>query len=96
MTRTKAVNLETKNPETKNTVPGQAMSELERIIRSLDPDDQGLFALTEAYAQFWLMDLEDGEPLDPFETESRLAIQPIFGVLADPPASLDQGWRLAG
>jgi len=40
--------------------------------------------------------LEDQVRLDPFETSSRQAIQPIFGVLADRPVSLDRDWRLAG
>ena len=82
--------------ESETTAPKQAMGGLERIIRKLDPEDPGIYAFTGAYARFWLMDLEDQVRLDPFETSSRQAIQPIFGVLADRPVSLDRDWRLAG
>ena len=83
-----------------DTVPKQAMSGLEKIIRTLDADDSNVFALTEAYAQFWLMDLEDtGSENDDTrksrDASSRDAIQPIFEALADDPANLDPGWRIA-
>lgn len=83
-----------------DTVPKQAMSGLEKIIRTLDPDDSNVFALTEAYAQFWLMDLEDtgreeGDTRLSRDASSRDAIQPIFEALADDQANLDPGWRIA-
>jgi hypothetical protein len=81
--------------DSENTVPKQAMNGLERIILKLDPEDPGIYAFSEAYAQFWLMDLEDQERMASFEKSSRQAIQPIFGVLADRPISLDRGWSLA-
>jgi hypothetical protein len=93
-----------------DTVPKQAKNGLEKIIRTLDPDDSNVFALTEAYAQFWLMDLEDTGREDTGledtgrkeadtrisrDASSRDAIQPIFEALADDHASLDPGWRIA-
>lgn len=83
-----------------DTVPKQAMNGLEKIIRTLDPDDSNVFALTEAYAQFWLMDLEDtgrkeADTRISRDASSRDAIQPIFEALADDHASLDPGWRIA-
>lgn len=81
--------------DSKNTVPKQAMNGLETIIRNLDPDDPNVYAFAEAYAQFWLLDLEGDTPEDPRDTASRDAIKPILGALAEVSTVPEREWRLA-